>query len=153
MLSFLNIENMLMVVVLTFLVTKITDKFSKRKMLLLGLLFYSVGYSVVTSANLWYILVLFNGLATIGELVYSPIMNAEKANMMPEDKRGSYSAFSNLGFNGADLIARGAIILGAFLVPTMMSVFLGMILMAGTFLLYSGLFVVNKIRVQKNMST
>jgi MFS transporter, DHA1 family, multidrug resistance protein B len=153
MLSFLNIENMLMVVALTFFVTKMTDKFPKRKMLLLGLLLYSAGYTIVTSANIWYVLVLFNALATIGELIYSPIMNAEKANMMPEDKRGSYSAFSNLSFSGADLIARGAIVLGAFLVPTMMSVYLGMILMAGTFLLYSGLFVVNKIRVQKNMST
>ncbi|MEH7492721.1 MDR family MFS transporter [Neobacillus niacini] len=153
MLSFLNIENMLMVVALTFFVTKMTDKFSPRKMLLLGLLLYSAGYTIVTSANIWYVLILFNAIATIGELIYSPIANAEKANMMPEDKRGSYSAFSNLGFSGADLIARGAIVLGAFLVPTMMSVFLGMILMAGTFLLYSGLFVVNKIRVQKNMSS
>jgi MFS transporter, DHA1 family, multidrug resistance protein B len=153
MLSFLNIENMLMVVALTFFVTKMTDKFSPRKMLLLGLLLYSAGYTIVTSANLWYVLILCNAIATIGELIYSPIANAQKANMMPEDKRGSYSAFSNLGFSGADLIARGAIVLGAFLVPTMMSVYLGVILMAGTFLLYSGLFVVNKIRVQKNMST
>lgn len=151
MLSFLNIENMLMVVALTFFITKITDKFSKRKMLLLGLLIYGLGYTVVTSANLWYVLILFNGMATIGELIYSPIMNAEKANMMPEDKRGSYSAFSNLSFSGADLIARAAIILGAFLVPTMMSVYLGIILMAGTFLLYSGLFIANKIRIQKNI--
>jgi MFS transporter, DHA1 family, multidrug resistance protein B len=153
MLSFLNIENMLMVVALTFFVTKVTDKFSPRKMLLLGLLLYSAGYTIVTSANIWYVLILFNGIATIGELIYSPIANAQKANMMPEDKRGSYSAFSNLGFSGADLIARGAIVLGAFLIPTLMSVYLGLILMAGTFLLYSGLFVVNKIRVQKNMST
>lgn len=153
MLSFLNIENMLMVVALTFFVSKVTDKFSPRKMLLLGLLLYSTGYTIVTSANLWYVLILFNGIATIGELIYSPIANAQKANMMPEDKRGSYSAFSNLGFSGADLIARGAIVLGAFLVPAMMSVYLGLILMAGTFLLYSGLFVANKITAQKNMST
>jgi MFS transporter, DHA1 family, multidrug resistance protein B len=153
MLSFLNIENMLMVVALAFFVSKVTDKFSPRKMLLLGLLLYSTGYTIVTSANLWYVLILFNGIATIGELIYSPIANAQKANMMPEDKRGSYSAFSNLGFSGADLIARCAIVLGAFLVPTMMSVYLGLILMAGTFLLYSGLFVVNKIKFQKNMST
>jgi MFS transporter, DHA1 family, multidrug resistance protein B len=153
MLSFLNIENMLMVVALTFFVSKVTDKFSPRKMLLLGLLLYSTGYTIVTSANLWYVLILFNGIATIGELIYSPIANAQKANMMPEDKRGSYSAFSNLGFSGADLIARGAIVLGAFLVPVMMSVYLGLILMAGTFLLYSGLFVANKITAQKNMST
>ncbi|WP_342429900.1 MFS transporter [Neobacillus sp. FSL H8-0543] len=151
MLSILNIQNMLMVVLLTFFITKFTDKFSKQRALLLGLFIYSVGYAVVTSANIWYVLVLFNAFATIGELIYSPIANAEKANMMPENKRGSYSAFSGLSFSGADLIARSTIIIGAFLVPTMMSVYIGIILMAGTFLLYSGLFVANKIQIQKEL--
>ena len=141
MLSLLNIQNMLLVVCFTFIVTKITDRFDKKKMLLAGLILYGIGYTVITSANVWYVLVLFNLIATIGERIYSPIANAEKANMMPDDKRGSYSAFSGIGFNGADLLARTTIIIGAFLVPTMMSVYIGVILMIGTFLLYSGLFV------------
>ncbi|MGM0901849.1 MAG: MDR family MFS transporter [Bacillota bacterium] len=141
MLSLLNIQNMLLVVLFTFIVTKITDRFDKRKMLLVGLVLYGIGYTIITSANVWYVLILFNLIATIGELIYSPIANAEKANMMPEDKRGSYSAFSGTSFSGADLIARTTIIIGAFLVPTMMSVYIGMILMIGTFLLYGGLFI------------
>jgi MFS transporter, DHA1 family, multidrug resistance protein B len=141
MLSLLNIQNMLLVVIFTFIVTKITDKFDKKKMLLVGLILYGIGYTVITSANVWYILILFNLVATIGELVYSPIANAEKANMMPDDKRGSYSAFSGTSFSGADLIARTTIIIGAFLVPSMMSVYIGVILMIGTFLLYGGLFI------------
>jgi MFS transporter, DHA1 family, multidrug resistance protein B len=141
MLSFLNIENMLLVVLFTFLVTKITDRFDKKKMMLAGLILYSIGYTVITSANVWYALLLFNLIATIGELIYSPIANAEKANMMPDDKRGSYSAFSGISFNGADLIARSTIIIGAFLVPSMMSVYIGIILMMGTLLLYGGLFI------------
>ena len=140
MLSILNIQNMLLVVLLTFIVTKLTDRFDKKKMLLLGLMVYSIGYTVITSANVWYVLLLFNLVATIGELVYSPIANAEKANMMPDDKRGSYSAFSGISFSGADLIARSTIILGAFLVPSMMSVYIGIILMIGTLMLYGGLF-------------
>lgn len=141
MLSILNIENMLLVVCLTFLVNKFTDRFSKRKVLLTGLILYTVGYVTVTSANTFYLLILFNFFATIGELVYSPVRNTEQANMMPADKRGSYSAFSNVSFSGADLIARSTIIIGAFLVPTMMSVYIGIILMIGIFLLYTGLFV------------
>jgi MFS transporter, DHA1 family, multidrug resistance protein B len=140
MLSILNIQNMLLVVLLTFLISRFTDLFDKKKMLLMGLLLYGVGYTVLTSANIWYLLILFNLIATIGELVYSPIANAEKANMMPEDKRGSYSAFSSLSFSGADLIARSTILLGAFLAPSMMSVYIGVILVVGTLLLYSGLF-------------
>lgn len=143
MLSLLNIQNMLFVVFFTFLVSRITDRFTKRKVLLVGLIVYSIGYITVTSADSWYILILFNMIATLGELIYSPVRNAEQANMIPADKRGSYSAFSNISFSGADLIARSTIIIGAYLVPTMMSVYIGVILMIGTFLVYTGLFVRN----------
>jgi len=152
MLSILNIQNMLLVVLFTFIVTKFTDKFDKKKMLLTGLILYGIGYTIITSANVWYALLLFNLVATIGELVYSPIANAEKANMMPEDKRGSYSAFSGISFNGADLIARSTIIVGAFLVPSMMSVYIGIILMMGTSLLYGGLFVFRGARAERSVS-
>ncbi|ANU10962.1 permease [Planococcus antarcticus DSM 14505] len=141
MLSLLNIQNMLLVVCLTFMINKFTDRFSKQHVLLTGLLLYSVGYITITSANSWYLLILFNLIGTIGELIYSPVRNAEMANMIPEDKRGSYSAFSNFSFSGADLLARSTIILGAFLIPTMMSVYMGVLLMIGTLLVYTGLFV------------
>lgn len=140
MLSILNIQNMLLVVCFTFLINKITDRFNPKKVLLFGLVIYSAGYAVMTSADTWYLLLLFGIVATLGELMYSPIRNAEQANMMPIDKRGSYSAFSNISFSGADLIARSTIILGAYLIPSMMSVYIGIILMLGTLLVYTGLF-------------
>ncbi|PSL41769.1 Na+/melibiose symporter-like transporter [Planomicrobium soli] len=140
MLSFLNILNMLLVVCLTFWINRFTNRFRKQNVLLIGLAIYGVGYVVITSANTWYVLIAFMAVATIGELIYSPVRNAEQANMMPEDKRGSYSAFSNLSFSGADLVARSTIIIGAYLAPMMMSVYMGVLLMAGTALVYAGLF-------------
>ncbi|MBW3112442.1 MULTISPECIES: MDR family MFS transporter [Bacillaceae] len=140
MLSILNIENMLLVVCLTFIINRYTDTLNKKHALLIGLILYGIGYATVTSANTWYLLIAFNLIATMGELIYSPIRNAEQANMIPSDKRGSYSAFSNLSFSGADLVARSTIIIGAFLMPTMMSVYIGFIVMIGTVLVYTGLF-------------
>lgn len=93
-------------------------------MLLLGLVFYGVGYVTVTFANTWYVLIIFNFIATVGELVYSPIRNAEQANMILADNRGSYSAFAGLSDIGADLIARVTLIVGTFMVPTLMSVYI-----------------------------
>ena len=95
-------------------------------MLIIGRAIYGVGYTFVTSANSWYMLLLFGFIATIGELMYSPIYNTEQANMIPEDKRVSLSAFSNISYNGADLIARSTIIIGAFAAPMMMSVYIGL---------------------------
>jgi MFS family permease len=145
MLSILNIENMLLVVCFTFLVNNWTDRFSRPKVLLLGLILYAIGYSVITSANVWYILIFFSLIATLGELIYSPVMNTEQANMIPADKRGSYSAFSNISFSGADFLARGSIILGAYLMPMMMSVYIGVTIMCGMFLAYTGLFMKKRI--------
>ncbi|MFC7371092.1 MDR family MFS transporter [Fictibacillus iocasae] len=140
MLSLIKVQNMLFVVCFTFLVNRITDRFDKRKMLIVGLIMYGSGYAVVTSANIWYVLILFNVIATLGELIYSPIKETAKANMIPDDKRGSYSAFSNLSFSGADLIARSSIIIGAFLIPTMMSVYVGITVFTGAVLIYTGFF-------------
>lgn len=152
MLSMLNIQNMLMVVCFTFLINRITDRLNKKNALLIGLLLYGIGYVTVTSANTWYILLLFNIIATMGELIYSPIKEAEKANMIPSDKRGSYSAFANVSFSGADMLARSTIILGAFLVPVMMSVYMGVVIMIGAFFMYTGLFVRERVleKVGKN---
>ncbi|PFK33198.1 MFS transporter [Bacillus cereus] len=152
MLSILNIQNMLLVVCLTFIVNKFTDHLSGKKALLLGLVLYGVGYVAVTSSNTWYVLIIFNFIATVGELVYSPIRNAEQANMIPADKRGSYSAFVSLSDIGADLIARMTIIIGAFLVPTMMSVYIGMIVIIGAFFLYKGLFVRRNSQYQERLN-
>ncbi|WP_088070151.1 MDR family MFS transporter [Gottfriedia luciferensis] len=148
MLSLLNIENMILVVSLTFLVNRITDQFSKQKVLLFGLLIYGIGYATVTSANFLFILIFFNFISTIGELVYSPVLNTLQSNMIPADKRGSYSALSNTSYTGADLLARSSIIIGAYINPSMMSVYIGLIVLIGILLIYSGLFV--KSYVSKN---
>lgn len=140
MLSLLNIQNMLLVVCFTFIINRFTNRFKKEQVLLTGLIIYAIGYVTMTAANTWYILIAFSIIATVGELVYSPVRNAEQANMMPEDKRGSYSAFSNLSFSGADLLARSTIIIGAYLIPTMMAFYMGVLVMIGTLLVYTGLF-------------
>ncbi|EEM55796.1 MULTISPECIES: MDR family MFS transporter [Bacillus] len=152
MLSILNIENMLLVVFLTFLFKNFTDRLSGKNALLLGLSLYGIGYIIVTSANTWYVLLIFNFIATVGELIYSPIRNAEQANMIPDNKRGSYSAFAGLSYTGAELVARVSIIIGAFLNPTIMSVYIGVIIFIGALLLYTGLFVRDKIQPQKTLN-
>lgn len=152
MLSILNIENMLLVVLLTFFISRFTDRFSKPKVIVIGLIIYGIGYSVVMSANIWYVLILFAFIATIGELIYSPIFNAEQANMMPADKRGSYSAFAIVGYSGADLISRSSIIVGTFLIPSMMSVYIGIIIMLGIIFIYTGIYRRKTVKVKMNSS-
>ncbi len=152
MVSLINIENTILVVCLTFFIQRLANRFSSRKTLVAGLALYLVGYMTVTSANSMTVLLTFIFIATIGELLYSPTLNAEKANMMPEDKRGAYSAFAGTSHAGADLISRSTIILGAVLAPFMMSVYIGLIVFLGLVLAYSGLYLKEAVETKRNVS-
>lgn len=152
MMSIINIENTLLVVTLTFIVQRLAKRLSPRRTLAAGLMLYTIGYVVVTSANSMTALMLFIFIATIGELLYSPVLNTQKANMMPADQRGAYSAFAGTSFAGADLLSRSTILVGTFLIPSMMSVYLGLILLTGFGLIYTSLFVKESIERQRNVS-
>ncbi len=152
MVSLINIENTILVVCLTFFIQRLANRFSSRKTLIAGLALYLIGYMTVTSANSMTVLLTFIFIATIGELLYSPTLNAEKANMMPEDKRGAYSAFAGTSHAGADLISRSTIILGAVLAPFMMSVYIGLIVFLGLVLAYSGLYMKEVVETKRNVS-
>lgn len=152
MMSIINIENTLLVVTLTFVVQRLAKRLSPRRTLAAGLMLYTIGYVVVTSANSMTALMLFIFIATIGELLYSPVLNTQKANMMPADQRGAYSAFAGTSFAGADLLSRSTILVGTFLIPSMMSVYLGLILLTGSGLVYTSLFVKESVERQRNVS-
>lgn len=152
MMSIINIENTLLVVTLTFIVQRLAKRLSPRWTLAAGLMLYTIGYVVVTSANSMTALMVFIFIATIGELLYSPVLNTQKANMMPADQRGAYSAFAGTSFAGADLLSRSTILVGTFLIPSMMSVYLGLILLTGFGLVYTSLFVKESVERQRNVS-
>lgn len=152
MMSIINIENTLLVVTLTFIVQRLAKRLSPRWTLAAGLMLYTIGYVVVTSANSMTALMVFIFIATIGELLYSPVLNTQKANMMPADQRGAYSAFAGTSFAGADLLSRSTILVGTFLIPSMMSVYLGLILLTGFGLVYTSLFVKESVERERNVS-
>lgn len=152
MMSIINIENTLLVVTLTFIVQRLAKRLSPRRTLAASLMLYTIGYVVVTSANSMTALMVFIFIATIGELLYSPVLNTQKANMMPADQRGAYSAFAGTSFAGADLLSRSTILVGTFLIPSMMSVYLGLILLTGFGLVYTSLFVKESVERERNVS-
>jgi len=152
MMSIINIENTLLVVTLTFIVQRLAKHLSPRRTLAVGLMLYTIGYVVVTSANSMTALMVFIFIATIGELLYSPVLNTQKANMMPADQRGAYSAFAGTSFAGADLLSRSTILVGTFLIPSMMSVYIGLILLTGFGLVYTSLFVKESVERERNVS-
>ncbi|TDM02481.1 MFS transporter [Macrococcus carouselicus] len=140
MFSAINIINTLTVVSCTFLVSRVVAKLPLKRVMTIGFLMYGIGYTVLTSANVWWLIVIAILIATLGELIYAPIKNAEELDLIPPDKRGAYGAFSNLGFNGADLLSKSGIILGAYLNPLAMSGVMAVIVTLGAVCMLYSLF-------------
>ena len=60
--------------------------------------------------------------------------------MIPEDKRSTYSTFAMVSFYGGNILARLGLIIGAFILPWMMSIYVAVIVLLGFILLYYALF-------------
>jgi len=140
MFTVIMIINTVVVATLTFTVNRIVATTSTRIAFMIGIVLYTLGYSVLTSATSFWILCLFSIVATIGELIYSPIQNAQRFLMIPEDKRSTYSTFAMVSFYGGNILARFGLIIGAFILPWMMSIYVAVIVLLGFVLLYYALF-------------
>ncbi|MBS3600831.1 MFS transporter [Staphylococcus aureus] len=140
MLAILLMTNTIGVIVLTYFISKVVLKIDFKIALVFGLLFYIVGYSGITYLNQFSLLILFMMIATIGEIVYSPIFEEQRIKIIPEDKRGTYSAFHALGIHMSETLARLGIVLGVFLTSLQMGLCMFILLVMGALLLVTGVF-------------
>ncbi|MGG0655902.1 MFS transporter [Rummeliibacillus pycnus] len=141
MFSLLSFENTLLVVCTTFLVSKMTNNMNYKNALISGLIIYGIGYSLMMSGNEFYYLLILGVIATLGELMYSPIYFTEQANRIPEDRRGAFLAFASLSHNGSTLLSHGALIIGTFLLPWHMSILLATVVLLGICCIYFALYI------------
>ncbi|HDE0385816.1 TPA: MFS transporter [Staphylococcus aureus] len=140
MLAILLMTNTIGVIVLTYFISKVVLKIDFKIALVFGLLFYIVGYSGITYLNQFSLLILFMMIATIGEIVYSPIFEEQRFKIIPEDKRETYSAFHALGIHMSETLARLGIVLGVFLTSLQMGLCMFILLVMGALLLVTGVF-------------
>ncbi|MFW3612642.1 MDR family MFS transporter [Staphylococcus caprae] len=138
MYSILIMTNTIVVIALTYFISKYILKMNNEKALLIGLILYVIGYSGITYLNELSLLIIFMIIATFGEMIYSPIFGEQRYKVIPADKRGTYSAVNALSFHFANLLARFGIILGVFLNSVGMTIYMFVLLMVGSFLLYGG---------------
>lgn len=136
MYSLLLMTNTIIVIIFTYFISKIVMRMNVKTALLVGIIFYVIGYSNLTYLNDFTLLIIFMIIATIGEMVYSPILEENRFKMVPSHKRGTYSAVHALGFNLAELLARFGIILGVFFTSMEMGIYMFVLLLLGGMSLY-----------------
>jgi len=140
MMGAITIENTLIVISLTFLISALMERISMAKAYLIGIISYGLGYAALNVVNTWYGVLIFGLFAVIGELTCVPIHLSEQAKLIPDDKRASYMAFGSLSFTGGDMLGRFGIILGAYLIAPMMAVYTACIVALGALLISSSFF-------------
>jgi len=140
MFSLLTIVSTLVVVTCTPIIIKYLSSLGDKWLLISGLFLYVIGYSNVIYLNHFTLLILFMIVATVGEILYSPIFDEKKYKLTPEKKRGTYSSINNIGYNLSELLARLSIALGALLTPLSMALFVFIILSIGSILMYASIY-------------
>ncbi|HCZ0029792.1 TPA: MFS transporter [Staphylococcus aureus] len=140
MLAILLMINTVVVIILTYSISKVVLKIDFKKALITGLLIYIVGYSGLTYLNQFGLLVVFMIIATVGEIIYSPIVSEQRFKIIPKAKRGTYSAVNALGIHFSETLARLGIVLGVFLTSLQMGLYMFIVLTIGASMLVAGVF-------------
>ncbi|MFY3790782.1 MFS transporter [Ureibacillus sp. MALMAid1270] len=97
--GYLNLEDTIIVTIAAGLILKMTKRMSDKTSLILGLLFFSLGYILLSYFIHPILLILGMFLIAIGGLIYLPTLQTITANSIPENSRGTH--LSILGLIGA----------------------------------------------------
>lgn len=114
-LGFLQTENTVLVVLLASIAARVAGRFTDGWVLRIGVLFTTIGYSVMTITSVPGILFLAMFVATIGEVTSVSLRQAYLGDLAPEHARSSYLAVNSMTFGGSRVLASLGVIVGAYL--------------------------------------
>lgn len=92
LLGILKTENTILIVALTFLVSYMIRKWKDKNSLLLGLLLFFVGYTVISISTNPSTLLIAMFIASIGEVMHIPVKQAMLSTIVPDHARSTYMA-------------------------------------------------------------
>ncbi|QXE02043.1 MFS transporter [Terribacillus sp. DMT04] len=110
--SLLTVENTLLIVLFTGLVTKLIKGRNERLVMYIGFVLFGLGFAMMAVSNNPFLLVTAVLILSIGELMYVPTRQTMLADMVDDTKRGTYMAFHGFVFQFGKLIGAGGIIVG-----------------------------------------
>lgn len=124
-LSILTLENTILVMLLSGMISKFIKSKSENKMLYLGFGLFGLGFSLLSFSN--NLLVLFASVfvLTIGEMVFVPVRQTILADIIDESKRGAYMAINGFTFQFGRMFGFLGITIGNIIGGVGMSILYG----------------------------
>ncbi|PAF20659.1 MFS transporter [Terribacillus saccharophilus] len=110
--SLLTVENTLLIVLFTGLVTKLIKGHNERLVMYTGFVLFGIGFVIMAISNSPFLLAAAVLILSLGELMYVPTRQSMLADMVDDTKRGTYMAFHGFVFQFGKLIGAGGIIVG-----------------------------------------
>lgn len=117
MFGVLKIENAIVIVLVTLAVNKLLSKYkvSDRKRLYFGVALFAAGFAVLGFSNNFWILLLFMGILSVGEVIYAPIEKTLLAEISDEENRSKYMAANALSMRMGSMLSAVWLSLSAFM--------------------------------------
>ncbi|SDD02672.1 MFS transporter, DHA1 family, multidrug resistance protein B [Terribacillus halophilus] len=110
--SLLTVENTLLIVLFTGVVTKLIKGHNERLVMYAGFILFGAGFIIMAVSNNPFILAAAVLILSVGELMYVPTRQSMLADMVDDTRRGTYMAFHGFVFQFGKLIGAGGIIMG-----------------------------------------
>lgn len=111
----LNSVNTVLVIVLGLWMTRAVKRLGDRRSLTIGIALNAAGYAALATFDQAWLLFGMIAMLTVGELLTIPVKQAMLAELVPDDKRGSYMAVYRLSFRAASVLGSLSVTLGAIL--------------------------------------
>ncbi|MGD6856431.1 MFS transporter [Bacillus infantis] len=125
LLGILKTENTLLVVAFTMLITQVIRTWNDRYVLLIGLLLFFSGYTVISISTTPSILIIAMLIASFGEMMYIPVKETMLSKIVPDHARSTYMALYSitviLGVSTAGIL----LIISSWLSPLALTSFIG----------------------------
>lgn len=131
----LKTVNTLIVVSCTLVIAWMVSHYHEKFVLMTGLALFFIGYVIISYQTIPWVVLGAMLIASVGEIMYAPIIQTMLANSIPDNKRSSYMAIYNiaaiLGVSTAGILLIISTWLPAIVMTSMISVmgFISILLM------------------------
>ncbi|WP_269668554.1 MFS transporter [Staphylococcus simulans] len=120
----LQLINTVMVVFLSLIISKFTNKFDIKKAMTVGIVIYTFAYATMLITPHFFLLVVLIIAATIGELVFAPLHQVVQVDLMDADNKGVYSAFASLAIECSALVSSLILLISQYVSINMLYIIL-----------------------------
>ncbi|MDC3413617.1 MFS transporter [Aquibacillus sp. 3ASR75-11] len=140
LLSFLTVENTLMIVLFTAIASRLIKGKSEQTIMYIGFVLFGLGYAVLAFSNNFSFLFLGVLIFSIGELMYVPTRQSILAEIVDDSRRGAYMAFNGIVFQIGKMFGALGIIVGEAIGGMNMAFLYGIFVLLGILFTGTGIY-------------